>query len=105
MVHESRILGKPPYLKYEGDEYVLSLKSNPFVYRFKDETLLKDKAGNKKRFYILKGLSNVSQGISVMLGGAVAESARQSISENESSGSWQLDEVDQKQYQLQCADK
>ena len=63
--------------------FSLKTKANPFLYRFKDELLVRGTL-IEPMFIVVKAERNLSQGLTLFFGGAIAEATRQSIEVGES---------------------
>jgi hypothetical protein len=80
------------------------LGSSALLYRFRDEVLFSLRAArNENRNFVLQANANVIQGLTVAIGGAVAESVRQS--DQSSSGNWSVREVTDTEFGRLCPDK
>jgi hypothetical protein len=85
-----------------GETYEVGTKANPLLFRMSDETLLKGKATNASdRFIIIEGLANLSQGISVLLGGAVGASINSEL-EDTGTANWSVKIVDKSDFPSDC---
>jgi hypothetical protein len=79
----------------------LFLEANPFMYRFDDFVLRsKDFARGDSAYWVIVPEANVLSGITVFLGGAVAESSRQkSLGQF---GNWTVSDVSQQDFEKLC---
>lgn len=79
----------------------LFLEANPFMYRFGDFVLRsKDIVRGDSAFWVIVPEANVLSGITVFLGGAVAESSRQkSVGQF---GNWTVSDVSQQDFEKLC---
>lgn len=84
-------------LVYEGDSFSLKTSASPLLFRFTDEELITGRVGAIPMFLVVEGRATVSQGISVLFGGAIAESTRQSL-RGGNTGNWSIKVVDESEY-------
>ena len=79
----------------------LFLEANPFMYRFDDFVLRsKDIVRGDSAYWVIVPEANVLSGITVFLGGAVAESSRQrSVGQF---GNWTVSDVSQQEFEKLC---
>jgi hypothetical protein len=79
----------------------LFLEANPFMYRFGDLVLQsKNIVRGDSAFWVIVPEANVLSGITVFLGGAVAESSRQkSLGQF---GNWTVSDVSQQDFEKLC---
>ena len=79
----------------------LFLEANPFMYRFDDFVLRsKDIVRGDSAYWVIVPEANVLSGITVFLGGAVAESSRQkSLGQF---GNWTVSDVSQQEFEKLC---
>ncbi|WP_461483851.1 hypothetical protein [Porticoccus sp.] len=80
----------------------LFLEKNMLVYRFKDTTIYSDSLESDPLFLIVSAEANIKEGISVLLGGAIAESARQYVDEKSVSDSWSVLAVSEEVFRTEC---
>lgn len=81
----------------EGDTFSLKTSASPLLFRFTDEELITGKIGAIPIFLVVEGRANVSQGMSVLFGGAIAESTRQNL-RGGNTGNWLIKVVDESEY-------
>lgn len=86
----------------EGAEVKLFLEKNMLVYRFKDTTIYSDSMGSDPLFLIVNAEANIKGGLSVFLGGAIAESARQEVDNKSISDSWTVLSVPEEIFREKC---
>jgi hypothetical protein len=72
------------------------------VYRFRDELVIKGQPV-QPMFIVIKAERNITQGLSVFFGGAVAEAARQSVQVGESKN-WSTSIVTNDEFATKCAE-
>ena len=86
-----------------GDKYLLTLKSNALMMRFKDEHLFKGEvASPQSRYLVVRGqMSSPSAVAATFFGGAIGESIRQNLDET-SSQNWLIEDVSQDAYAQAC---
>lgn len=79
----------------------LFLEANPFMYRFDDFVLRsKDFARGDSAYWVIVPEANLLGGITIFLGGAVAESSRQkSVGQF---GNWTVSDVSQQDFEKLC---
>ena len=82
--------------------FTVKTAANPFVYRFRDEVLIKGKP-IEPMFIVIKAERNLAQGISVFFGGALAEATRQSIQVGDSKN-WTTSIVAQDEFVAKCTE-
>ena len=87
---------------HENAEVKLFLEKNMLVYRFKDTTIYADSLGSDPLFLIVNAEANIKAGISVLLGGAIAESARQNSDDRSVSDSWSVLDVSEEIFRSEC---
>jgi len=86
----------------EGSEVKLFLEKNMLVYRFKDTTIYSDFVRSEPLFLIVNAEANMKGGLSVFLGGAITESARQNFDDKSVSDSWSVLEMDESAFREIC---
>jgi hypothetical protein len=84
-----------------NDAFTLKTTANPFLCRFKDELLFKGKNLLESVYVIVNTERNLSQGVSILLGGMITESVRQSMEVGDSKN-WTVRIVSQLNYQSEC---
>lgn len=89
------------YHANKNDSYLLKTSSNPFVYRFKDEVLAEGKFEDGPIYMTIKAERNLPQGLSILFGGAIAESVRQG-GESGKSNNWSVNIVTSDDYPSKC---
>ena len=68
----------------------------------KDEEILKgDAKENVTRYFILEGLTNLSQGVSVLLGGSIGASINSELQDTASSN-WKLSLLEKEDFYKKC---
>lgn len=82
--------------------FTIKTAANPFVYRFRDEVLIKGKP-IEHMFIVIKAERNLAQGISVFFGGALAEATRQSIQVGDSKN-WTASVVAREEFAAKCTE-
>ena len=87
---------------YENAEVKLFLEKNILVYRFKDEVIYSDSLKSDPLFLIVAADSNIKSGLNILLGGAIAESARQNIDNKAVSDSWEVLAVSEEIFRSKC---
>ena len=85
-----------------GETYEVGTKANPLLFRMSDETLIKGTTTYvADRFIIIEALANLSQGISVLLGGAVGASINSELEDTETAN-WSAKIVDKSDFLSDC---
>jgi hypothetical protein len=82
--------------------FTVKTAANPFLYRFRDEVLIKGKS-IEPMFIVIKAERNLAQGVSVLFGGALAEATRQSIQVGDSKN-WTTSIVSREEFAARCAE-
>jgi len=82
--------------------FTVKTAANPFLYRFKDELVIKGQPV-QPMFIVIKAERNITQGLSVFFGGALAEAARQSVQVGESKN-WSTSIVTNDEFATKCAE-
>ncbi len=82
--------------------FTVKTAANPFVYRFRDELVIKGQLV-EPMFIVIKAERNLAQGLSVFFGGALAESARQSVQAGDSKN-WSAGIVTRDEFDAKCAE-
>ena len=82
--------------------FTVKTTANPFLYRFKDELVIKGQPVDSL-FIVIKAERNLAQGLSVFFGGAIAEAARQSVQVGESKN-WTTSLVTRDEFAAKCAE-
>ena len=90
--------GRPVNTGY-GDAYKTS--ANPFLYRFKDELLVKGTIRTESIYAVIKAERNFAQGITVLFGGMIAESIRQNTEAGQTEN-WTTSVVTKEEYLFAC---
>jgi hypothetical protein len=84
----------------QKNTFALKTKANPLLYRFKGETLIKGSAV-ETLFLVVRAERNLTQGITVFFGGAIAEATRQGIQVGESKN-WTISIVTPNEFAERC---
>jgi hypothetical protein len=84
----------------KGDQYSIVLGKKPLMYRFIDETLIEGAVSDNHVYVVVTPQANLMQGVTVFLGGAIAESVRQDGTTE--SGGWASAVVDSQSYESIC---
>jgi hypothetical protein len=82
--------------------FTVKTTANPFLYRFKDELVIKGQP-IEPMFIVIKAERNLAQGLSIFFGGAIAEAARQSVQLGDSKN-WTTSIVPPDEFAAKCAE-
>ena len=85
-----------------GDKFLIGTKANPILFRMKDEEILKGNAKESlSRYVVLEGLANWTQGISVLLGGAIGAAVNSELQDTASSN-WKISLLEKDAFLKKC---
>lgn len=88
---------------YEGASVELFLQKNMLVYRFSDTTIYSDTLGVNPLYVLVNAEANFKGGLTVLFGGAIAESARQEVDNKSVSDSWTVLMLSESAFREKCA--
>jgi len=87
---------------HKGDKFSVETTANALLYRFKNEIIVSGDVSDSAQYIVVTAERNLSQGLSVLFGGAIAEVSRQNVSGSSSSGSWSYVRTSLNEYKSAC---